>query len=62
MIDVKDLINIEILDDKSSRVRYKLSYGETASEAIYLERTLEIKETQRLIKRLSEIVDSYNKG
>lgn len=62
MIDVSDLLSIEILDDKSCKVRYKLSYGETSSEAVYLERSLNHKETQRLITKLSEIVDNYNKG
>ena len=62
MIDVSDLLSIKVLDDKSCEVRYKLSYGETSSEAVYLERSLNIKETQRLITKLSEIVDNYNKG
>jgi len=62
MIDVNDLLSIEILNDKSCKIRYKLSYGETSSESIYLERSLNIKETQRLVTKLSNIVDNYNKG
>ena len=62
MINVNDLLKVEFLEDKSCKVRYKLSYGEIESESIYLERTLQAKETQRFIKKLSEIVDNYNKG
>ena len=62
MVDTYDLLNIEFESDKSCKVRYKLSYGETNSESTYLERSLNIKETERLVRRLSEIVDNYNKG
>ena len=44
MVNIDDLLSIEVLEDKSSKVRYKLSYGETSSEAVYLERTLTMRE------------------
>tara|TARA_R100000278_G_C5382382_1_gene132987 strand:+ start:323 stop:511 length:189 start_codon:yes stop_codon:yes gene_type:complete len=62
MVDTKDILKLEFLSDKSSILKYKLSHGETTSESVYLERTLNPKETQRLVSRLSEIVDNYNKG
>jgi len=62
MVNIDDLLSIEVLEDKSSKVRYKLSYGETSSEAVYLERTLTMRETRSLMAKLSEIVDSYSRG
>ena len=62
MIDTYDLLKVKFNADKSCSVRYKLSYGETSSECLYVERTLTPKESERFIRRLSEIVDNYNRG
>ena len=59
MINTKDILKLEFLSDKSSILKYQLSHGETSSEVVYLERTLNAKETQRLVSRLSEMINNY---
>ena len=62
MIDTRELIKLEILQDKSCNLKYKLSDGENPHEAVYIERKLNVRDTELLIRRLSEIVDNYNRG
>lgn len=62
MINTHDILKFEFLPDGSSRLKYKLSQGETPSESVYIERSLNPKETKLLVRRLSEVVNNYNKG
>ena len=62
MIEVRDILNIDVQEDGTCKIRYRLSHGETPYEAVYLERIVNRIETERLMRSLSDVVDSYNRG
>ena len=62
MIDPFDLIDFKINPNRTCVVTYKICFGESKTQDLHLVRTLNEKETERLVRRLSEFVDSYNKG
>ena len=62
MIDPYKLIDFELNEDKSCNIKDKLAFGDTDPECLYVVRTLNVRDTQKFVKRLSEFIDNYNKG